>query len=158
MEGICKDMSSNGSSIWLYKAFLISKMSKHVAKGLSPCQHFQLPTSPGLWSFLLVLCPLLSVLLYSNFLILIAIPLFFSLPCPFSSTIQGATTKKAVSHSLSAISFLSVFLWTSLLPWIAEMGEIKEKLGINKIEKHKRFLIIEILQWLFSLRSKSAPV
>lgn len=152
-------MSSNGNSTWLYKAFLISKRSKHVAKGLSTCQHFQHPQDCDPFclchaSYLghSSLCPFIFPFLN----LLIVIPPFFSPPCPSSSTIQSAT-QKAVSYSLSTISFFS-FLWTSLLPWIAEMGKIKEKQGINKIEKHKHFFIIKMLQWLFSLRSRSASV
>lgn len=42
----------------------------------------------------------------------IVMPLFFSLPCPFSSTTQSATAQKAGSHSLSAISFFSACLYS----------------------------------------------
>lgn len=111
----------------------------------------KLPTPPALLSILHVpcSCPFFSLTFYTlQFLsLLILIPLFFfSLPCPFSSIIQSTTIWKAISHSLSSISFLSTYLhsfghlyYLELQKWI----KLMKSRELTKKEKCQHFFIHE---------------
>lgn len=121
--------------------------------------------SPGLLSLpqtpCFLPCPFLSLTFYTlQFLgLLILIPLGWGFFSPTLS-VQLELTKRNGTESYKPLLFIDflplnlfVFLRASFLPWIAEMDKINEKRELTKKINTHTFLVMKILQWLFSLGS-----